>query len=280
MSLNEIKQHGTVDFPFGFYRLDKNHPRYKMAFHWHTFTELIHVIKGELTVTLDNKSFPVKAGEVVFVNSEVIHGATPKNCEYECLVFNPAFLKTGNDECSLFIDDLLSRHFSLPERVQDEEAKSLVCAIMQTMYEQKKGFVFQALGLAMQFFGVMQSKQLFAREDYADKDAAKIYKLKKVLKFIRDNFDSEITLDDMAREVDLSTKYFCAFFKNMTGTTPVKYLLTYRVERAARKLLGTDMSITQIAFDCGFNDLSYFIKTFKDIKKITPKAYRKCKSGA
>ena len=68
----------------------------------------------------------------------------------------------------------------------------------------------------------MQSKQLFAQEDYADKDAAKIYKLKKGLKFIRDNFDSEITLDDMAREVDLSTKYFCAFFKNMTGTTPVK----------------------------------------------------------
>ena len=61
----------------------------------------------------------------------------------------------------------------------------------------------------------------------------------------------------------------------MTGTTPVKYLLTYRIERAARKLLSTDESITQIAYDCGFNDLSYFIKTFKDIKKITPKNYRK-----
>lgn len=274
MSLNEIKQHGTVDFPFGFYRLDKWHPRYKMAFHWHGFTELIHVIKGELSITLDNKNFSAKAGDVLFVNSEVIHGATPKNCEYECLVFNPAFLKTGNVQCDLFIDDLLSRHFCLPERIEDEETKAVVCTLMQTMYEQKKGYTFQALGLTMQFFGLMQQKGLFAREEYATKDAAKIYKLKKVLKFIRDNFASEITLDDMAREADLSTKYFCSFFKNMTGTTPVKYLLTYRIERAARKLLGTDMSITQIAYDCGFNDLSYFIKTFKEIKKITPKAYR------
>lgn len=274
MSLNEIKQHGTVDFPFGFYRLDKWHPRYKMAFHWHGFTELIHVIKGELSITLDNKNFSAKSGDVLFVNSEVIHGATPKNCEYECLVFNPAFLKTGNVQCDLFIDDLLSRHFCLPERIEDEETKAVVCALMQTMYEQKKGYTFQALGLTMQFFGLMQQKGLFAREEYATKDAAKIYKLKKVLKFIRDNFASEITLDDMAREADLSTKYFCSFFKNMTGTTPVKYLLTYRIERAARKLLGTDMSITQIAYDCGFNDLSYFIKTFKEIKKITPKAYR------
>lgn len=274
MSLNEIKQHGTVDFPFGFYRLDKWHPRYKMAFHWHGFTELIHVIKGELSITLDNKNFSAKAGDVLFVNSEVIHGATPKNCEYECLVFNPAFLKTGNVQCDLFIDDLLSRHFCLPERIEDEETKAVVCTLMQTMYEQKKGYTFQALGLTMQFFGLMQQKGLFAREEYATKDAAKIYKLKKVLKFIRDNFASEITLDDMAREADLSTKYFCSFFKNMTGTTPVKYLLTYRIERAARKLLSTDMSITQIAYDCGFNDLSYFIKTFKEIKKITPKAYR------
>lgn len=275
MSLNEIKQQGTVDFPFGFYRVDKRHPRYKMAFHWHGYTELIHVIRGELSITLDNKNSLAKAGDVLFVNSEVIHGATPKNCEYECLVFNPNALKTGNDQCNLFIDDLMARHFSVPERIEDEECKAVVRALMQTMYEQKKGFIFQALGLTMQFFGILQEKGLFTREYNADKDAAKIYKLKKVLRFIRENFASEITLDDMAREADLSTKYFCSFFKNMTGTTPVKYLLTYRVEQAARKLLGTDMSITQIAFDCGFNDLSYFIKTFKDIKKITPNVYRK-----
>jgi AraC-like DNA-binding protein len=51
--------------------------------------------------------------------------------------------------------------------------------------------------------------------------------------------------------------------------------MNYRIERAARKLDGSDASITQIAFDCGFNDLSYFIKTFKEIKGVSPSKYRK-----
>jgi AraC-like DNA-binding protein len=184
-------------------------------------------------------------------------------------------LRSGNDTCNLFLDNLLSQNLHLPERIEDETLKKFVGAIMDEMGARTDGFTFKVIGLAAQFFGTVQEKGYFAKQAYSGKDTQKIHKLKKVLKYIRDNFANEITLDDMAREADLSTKYFCSFFKNMTGTTPVKYLLTYRIERAARKLLSTDDSITQIAYDCGFNDLSYFIKTFKDIKKITPKHYRK-----
>ena len=67
----------------------------------------------------------------------------------------------------------------------------------------------------------------------------------------------------------------CKFFKNMTRKTPVDYLVAYRVEKASRKLLSTDMSVTDIAFAAGFNDLSYFIKTFKKLKGKTPADFRK-----
>ena len=275
MSFNEIKQHGTEDFPFELYKVDKSHPKYKMAFHWHSSVELIRITKGSLTVTLNDRSFDAKAGELVFVNSEVIHGATPHDCEYRCLVFNPAFLKTGNDPCDLFLDNLLSHYFYLPDLIEDEEVKNAVDALLDEMDGKKDGFYFKVIGLSAYLFGLIQQKKLYEREYNDGKDMQKIYKLKRVLKFIRENFSREITLEDMAREAELSTKYFCSFFKNMTGTTPVKYLLTYRVERAARKLLGTEENITQIAYDCGFNDLSYFIKTFKEIKRVTPKNYRK-----
>ena len=84
----------------------------------------------------------------------------------------------------------------------------------------------------------------------------------------------KITLDDMAAEASMSTKYFCSFFKKMTHKSPVEYLITYRIERACRKLIGTDKSVTDIAYECGFNDLSYFIKTFKEQKGVTPGAFR------
>ena len=60
----------------------------------------------------------------------------------------------------------------------------------------------------------------------------------------------------------------------MTTKTPVEYIVLYRIERAARKLRNSQLSVTEIAFSCGFNDLSYFIKTFKNIKGVTPTKFR------
>ena len=67
MSFNEIKQHGTEDFPFELYKVDKSHPKYKMAFHWHTSVELIRIRKGSLTVTLNERSFEAKENDLIFV---------------------------------------------------------------------------------------------------------------------------------------------------------------------------------------------------------------------
>ena len=92
---------------------------------------------------------------------------------------------------------------------------------------------------------------------------------------MRSNYDSQITLDDMAEAAGMSPKYFCYFFKEMTAKTPIEYLNLYRIEKASRKLINSDTSVTDIAYSCGFNDLSYFIKTFKHIKGKTPAKFRK-----
>jgi len=78
----------------------------------------------------------------------------------------------------------------------------------------------------------------------------------------------------MAQKANMSQKYFCSFFKEMTSKTPMEYLILYRIECSARKLKSTDMSVTDVALSCGFNDLSYFIKTFKKIKGCTPAKFK------
>lgn len=280
MIFNELKQHGREDFPFELYCVDHQHPKYEMAFHWHTNLEMIRVLEGELSLTLDNRTHVLRAGEIAFINSETVHGATPKDSVYECIVFNLAFLKTGNALCDEFIDDLLSHTAYLLEFPQDDEVKKLVDAIFTQINSEELGSPFQVIGLYHQLLGKIQLKKLFTSHlpPSSVHDEKKVVKLKTVLKYIRENFDKDITLEDMAAVAGFSNKYFCKFFKDMTGTTPVNYLLTYRIERAARKLLGTDLSVTQIAYDCGFNDLSYFIKTFKAFKKVSPKDYRKAES--
>lgn len=277
MIYNELKQHGTDDFPFELYQVNADHPKYKMAFHWHTNVELIWVKTGELTLTLDNRTLLLQSGEIAIVNSEVVHGATPNHCEYACIVFNLGFLKTGNTACDAFLDDLLSHNAYLDEKPTDETTLSLIRSLFSEISLNRTGMEFKVLGLFHSFLGEIQQKNQFTAylpptNGHNEKN---VVKLKTVLKYIRENFAKPITLEDMSAVAGFSTKYFCKFFKDMTGTTPINYLLTYRIERAARKLLGSDLSVTQIAFDCGFNDLSYFIKTFKAFKHTSPKEYRK-----
>lgn len=275
MSFNEIKQHGTREFPFELYNVTKEHPRYTMVRHWHSAIEIIHVVSGNLTVHLDDRTYEAKPGDIFLSNCGVIHGASPRDCVYQCMAFDPDFLRLGNEDCNRFLDGLLSQEFVLPEKITDEDMRSIILQLIETMREEKSGFRFHAIGLCAHLFAAAMEKELYTRAYVEDKNKQNIYRLKRVLKFVREHFKKDITLEEMAWESGLSTKYFCSFFKKLTGMTPVKYLLTYRVEHAARELVGSDNSITQIAYDCGFNDLSYFIKTFKEIKGVTPKQYRK-----
>jgi AraC-like DNA-binding protein len=277
MSFNETKLHGSEDFPFQLYKIDYTHPKYEMVMHWHYNVEIIRVLSGTLTVTLNNLKFTVTKGEIVFVNSETLHGALPHDCVYECVVFNLSFIKSGNVASDLFLDSLLNHHAYIFDKINDFYVDGIINKLFSALDKREDGYQFIVLGAVNELIGVLKQKKAYSYqvEGLNEKDEKNVAKLKRILAFIRENFDKELTLDDIALASDLSTKYFCSFFKNMTGKTPIEYLNDYRVERAARKLLGSDMPITQIAYTCGFNDLSYFIKTFKKIKGCTPKNYRK-----
>lgn len=112
-------------------------------------------------------------------------------------------------------------------------------------------------------------------DDETFKSLKRIRQLKSSLKIIREEYMNQLTLGNLAEAADMSPKYFCRFFSEMTGKTPIEYLNYYRIECAAEQLLYTDDLVTDIALNCGYNDLSYFVKTFKKYKAQTPKQFRK-----
>ena len=121
------------------------------------------------------------------------------------------------------------------------------------------------------FFGELFAKHLYAEESSRTRrDSRKSAQLKAVLDFMEDNYTAPLTLDELAAAVHMSPRYFCRFFREMTHRTPVDYLNYLRVEHAARLLASSGVSVTEAAYSCGFNDLSYFIKIYKKYKGITP----------
>lgn len=279
MSYNELKQHGTEDFPIELYHIDSSDARYEMSSHWHGEIEIIRVLDGVLNIRLNNNTYRAKKGDVIFVNSETVHGAVPENCVYECIDFHLDFLPASDGGSRYFVDSLINHEYLINEYCTPEQKEycSAVNALFECMKNKSSGYKFKVIGALYSLFGTIIDMHLYSQSSGAASISAdkNVPKLKNVLFFIRNNYDSPITLSDMAEAAGMSPKYFCYFFKDMTAKSPIEYLTGYRIEKASRKLLNSDLSVTDIAFSCGFNDLSYFIKTFKAIKGITPNRYRK-----
>lgn len=94
--------------------------------------------------------------------------------------------------------------------------------------------------------------------------------LRSVLEYIESNYAESITLSQLSARAGMSPKYFCRFFQSIVHKTPMEYLNYYRIERACCELADTDTSVTEVGYNCGFHDTSYFIRIFKREKGITP----------
>jgi len=99
-------------------------------------------------------------------------------------------------------------------------------------------------------------------------------KMKLVYEYVQKNFSNKITLDDVSDIASMSAVSFNRFIKKRTGKTFVNYLNDIRVGYAARWLVEKDLSISEIAFKSGFNNIANFNRIFKGIKNTTPSQYR------
>ena len=276
MSYREEKKHGTFDFPIEFYHVGPTHPRYEMSYHWHIEYEIIRILKGEFLMTISEEEFLATEGDIIFVKGGLLHGGIPKNCLYECIVFNLDSLMTSSLAGERLLkkirsDSILIRnHFSSC----DSELAHITGRMFGQMKLRAEGHELFVIGAFYEFFGyILEHGCYAATEEVSTKEGRRIEHLKKALEVIEDSYPDCITLDDLAKAAGMNSKYFCRYFREMTHRTPIDYLNYYRIEQACFKLATSNSSVADIGMSCGFNDVSYFIKTFKKYKGMTPKKY-------
>lgn len=276
LSLHEKARHGTPDLPFEFHHVDHHHPRYIMDYHWHAEYELIRVLRGSLDMTLDEKQLTAESGSLIFVQGGALHSGTPHDCVYECLIFDIHLFMKYAPSCAPYIQRIISHTI----RIQDcfpngHPICTVTDPVFAAMSSRKKGYELLTCGGLYSFFGEIFAQHLYTEVLPAPrKGYRRILQLKNVVDYIDRNYASQITLQQLSSAASMSPKYFCRFFHQMTHRTPMDYLNYRRIEQACYELSTTENSVTEIALNCGFNDLSYFIKTFKKYKHITPGKYK------
>lgn len=277
LKFKEKISHGTTFFPFAYYSVTPFHPRYNMTTHWHEECELIRIIKGNFNLKINTISYHLKEKDIAFINSGYVHSGIPKNCIYECLVFDISFLKKERSIANSFLNNIITfqKEIKILYTVNDKNIMIVLENIFQIIREKKKGYQMKLFGLLYYFLGLIEENNLFTNPiTITSSNKRKILKIKKVLSLIYKHYMYEITLEDLSSSLNMNTNYFCKFFKTLTGTSPMKYLMCYRLECAKEKLKETDLSITEIAYDCGFNDSSYFTKVFKKYNNnLTPSKF-------
>jgi AraC-like DNA-binding protein len=119
-------------------------------------------------------------------------------------------------------------------------------------------------------FGVLSDgEEVF---DEINSDANQIYES---ITYINENYAEDITAEQAAEKVNMSYSYFAKSFKAATGRTFTEYLNITRINEAEQMLINTDLSVSEIATRCGYNNISYFISLYKKHKGITPLSERK-----
>lgn len=273
----EQRTQGTFNFPIAYYHVTPRSPRYIMQLHWHTEYEIIRILSGELELSLNDDIKTYKKGDVIFVTDGVLHGGTPNDCVYECIVFDLKILLKDNHACTKTIQDIINHRITVNSLLTENNEKILpvVKNLFHALSRKKVAYEFMTQGYLYQLLGIIVQEHLYSEQALGDIPPERLEPIKNVLEYIEKNYSNNISLDQLAREAGMNPKYFCRYFKGMTGRTPVDYLNYYRIECACEMLSTQDLSVKETSISCGFNDESYFIKTFHKYKNVTPKQYIK-----
>lgn len=275
----ELLARGTAFFPIQYYCSNTASPLYALPVHWHNEYEFIHILDGEHNFFIDGQEICLKKGMLGIIQDGFLHGdgTNTTTCRYESVVFDFNLIRNRNYAHDAFLEDISSHKVVLNKTVslKNKEAAQEVENMFLSMRREPPGYELLTVARLLFIFGYIKNNEFFTEDEKVlDRSRLRSVQLKAVFNLIKQNYGSPITLDDMADAAGMSPKYFCRVFRGMTHRTPVEYLNAFRIDQACSQLRSGNESLIDVAYNCGFNDFSYFIKTFKRYKGMTPHKYR------
>lgn len=279
----EVLTYGTVDFPIAFF--DDNLTEIRVPAHWHEEWELVLITKGTVEVRIAGSRFVLSAGEGYFANSGILHAETlmSKAGHQHAMVFSPRVISPAED----LIWDMAVRpvlrnpclpYIRLSPSVPwEKEMLDLAEKAWKSgAYDQDgspiqvRSSLTQVLYLIASHMNMLKQELQSVHVSQRDED-----RIKKAILFIREHYSEEIMIQNIASSADISVSTCLRLFKTVLDTTPVCYLIDYRLQLAMEELKKHDgRTIAEIAYTCGFSDASYFNRRFKKAFSITPSQYR------
>ncbi len=261
-----------------------HYPNYAADSHWHDDLEFISVISGSMDYNVNGKILRLEPGQGVVVNARRLHygfSNERNECEFYCILLHPILLCTSQridrDFVAPFLADPSLPYIFLDGKVDWQRE---ILTDVENMYR-RKDKITAPLAIQSLFYHVwftlIENVVTVKKNRKPDRNLSV---LKDMLTFIQKNYARKISLDDIASSGKVSKSSCLAIFKKYLHDTPANHLVAYRLSRAVKRLRETTSSVTEIAFDVGFNGSSYFAESFKKIYGCSPSEFRKKYKGS
>lgn len=279
-TLREVQNHGTPEFPFAFY--DETVQQYRKGYidwHWNSELEWLRVEQGVLDYRTADTTVRLQAGDGLFCNARVLHRLeSPQGAHIPNLLFLPELLAPRQSAVyQAYVAPVLASGRGLAVLRAGEPADAPVLVALQAALDAARGgdaLDIQLAVLALWRAFVRAQGAAFAAAP-AGRDALAQARVMAMMQYITAHFAQKVTLAGIAAAAGISKSEALRCFHKTLQTTPVQFLLHYRLGRARDLLLHTDDTVTAIAIACGFENISYFVRQFAAHFDMTPKAYRR-----
>lgn len=266
MNHNSYELHTYEDpsFPFIFHQTTMSPYYSDFLSHWHENIELLFVAEGEMIVMSDANIVTAHQDDLVFINSNNVHHIHTNELEakYFCLIIDSKFCEEfGLDTEEIIFERLISDNF----------IKDKYLAIKEEFGAKKVLYKSAVKSLVMEMLVYLYREYSISETALTNKNKTeKIILVKKAIRYIQENYQKSITILDTAEYVGLSKYYFCHIFKEFTGITMVRYINILRCEHARKMLQSGSYRVEEVAYLCGFDNMSYFSKTYKKYMGCLP----------
>jgi len=256
-------------------------PKEQIGIHQQDTWEMNWIITGSGVRIIGDTTEKFESGEVVFIPPEIPH----------CWYFdNETTDKKGkNASVTLFFDNSFLTNCSdcFPElhghcqkiseltnaiRFTGEKSDKIISILKKMRKENDAERIASIIKLIIAIAENEHSQYNVGKYQKIDKEKLR---LDQIEIFVICNAKRNITLSEIARHVGMNKASFCSFFKKAKGKTFINYLNEFRIELACQLLKNSQNNIADICYETGFNDIPYFNRIFKRIKKVSPTEYRR-----
>lgn len=232
---------------------------------WHEDVEIQLCTEGQGWMLLDGKRYSFAEGDVAVVNSNTLHyTGTDDSLQYTCLIVRAGFCRQmGIDYAALLFSPL----------VHDPEIVALLNELVAEYRAENMSTRTARLNCLLLQLLIQLTEHHAVRGDAPSAPTRSCGMVKQAVRFIRENTDRRVLLDEIARAVSVDKFSLCRVFKQYTGHTMGEYSNLCRCQRAA-ECLTDGYTVAQAAAMCGFENLSFFTKTFKRYIGALPSDYK------